>query len=37
VRWVLGVTKLMTVFETFERAEDAVRSFNTGAGEAKAG
>jgi anti-sigma B factor antagonist len=34
---VLGVTKLMTVFETFERAEDAVRSFNTGAAEAKAG
>jgi anti-sigma B factor antagonist len=34
---VLGVTKLMTVFETFERAEDAGRSFNTGAGEAKAG
>jgi anti-sigma B factor antagonist len=33
---VLGVTKLMTVFETFERAEDAVRSFNAGAGEAKA-
>ena len=34
---VLGVTKLMTVFETFGRAEDAVRSFNPGAGEAKAG
>jgi anti-sigma B factor antagonist len=34
---VLGVTKLMTVFETFDRAEDAVRSFNLGAGEAKAG
>jgi anti-sigma B factor antagonist len=34
---VLGVTKLMTVFETFERAEDAVRSFNAGTGEAKAG
>ena len=33
---VLGVTKLMTVFETFDRAEDAVRSFNPGAGEAKA-
>ena len=33
---VLGVTKLMTVFETFERADDAVRSFNLGAGEAKA-
>ena len=33
---VLGVTKLMTVFETFERAEDAVRSFDLGAGEAKA-
>jgi anti-sigma B factor antagonist len=34
---VLGVTKLMTVFETFDRAEDAARSFNPGAGEAKAG
>jgi len=34
---VLGVTKLMTVFDTFDRAEDAVRSFNPGAGEAKAG
>ena len=34
---VLGVTKLMTFFETFDRAEDAVRSFNPGAGEAKAG
>jgi anti-sigma B factor antagonist len=34
---VLGVTKLMTVFETFDRAEDAVRSFDPGAGEAKAG
>jgi len=33
---VLGVTKLMTVFETFDRAEDAVRSFNPSAGEAKA-
>ena len=33
---VLGVTKLMTVFETFDRAEDAVRSFNPGVGEAKA-
>ena len=33
---VLGVTKLMTVFETFKRPEDALRSFNAGAGEAKA-
>ena len=34
---VLGVTKLMTVFETFDRAEDAVESFNSGKGEVKAG
>ena len=34
---VLGVTKLMTVFETFDRAEDAAQSFNPSAGEAKAG
>lgn len=33
---VLGVTKLMTLFETFDRAEDAVQSFNVSAGEAKA-
>jgi anti-sigma B factor antagonist len=33
---VLGVTKLMTLFETFNRAEDAAQSFNPGAGEAKA-
>ncbi len=25
---VLGVTKLMTLFETFDRAEDAAKSFN---------
>lgn len=34
---VLGVTKLMTVFKTFDRPEDAARSFHVGAGEAKAG
>jgi anti-sigma B factor antagonist len=34
---VLGVTKLMTLFDTFDRAEDAIRSFNPGTGEAKAG
>jgi anti-sigma B factor antagonist len=28
---VLGVTKLMTLFETFDRAEDAAQSFNPGA------
>jgi hypothetical protein len=28
---VLGVTKLMTMFETFDRAEDAAQSFNPGA------
>jgi anti-sigma B factor antagonist len=28
---VLGVTKLMTLFETFNRAEDAAHSFNPGA------
>lgn len=33
---VLGLTKLMTVFETFDRAEDAVQSFNHGIDEAKA-
>ena len=33
---VLGVTKLMTVFETFASTQDAVRSFSPGAGEAKA-
>jgi anti-sigma B factor antagonist len=33
---VLGVTKLMTLFETFDRVEDAVQAFNTSAGEAKA-
>lgn len=33
---VLGVTKLMTLFETFDRAEDAAQSFNLSAGEAKA-
>jgi anti-sigma B factor antagonist len=33
---VLGVTKLMTLFETFDRAEDAVHSFNPGTGEVKA-
>lgn len=33
---VLGVTKLMTLFETFDRAEDAAQSFNRSAGEAKA-
>ncbi len=34
---VLGVTKLMTLFQTFERAEDAAQSFNAHACEAKAG
>lgn len=34
---VLGVSKLMTLFETFDRAEDAVQSFNPGRGEVKAG
>lgn len=34
---VLGVTKLMTLFQTFERAEDAAQSFNLHACEAKAG
>ncbi len=34
---VLGVTKLMTLFETFDRAEDAAESFSLKAGEAKAG
>ncbi len=34
---VLGVTKLMTVFETFDRAEDAARSFSPSADKAKAG
>jgi anti-sigma B factor antagonist len=34
---VLGVTKLMTLFETFDRAEDAVQSFNSGTGDVKAG
>ena len=34
---VLGVTKLMTLFQTFERAEEAAQSFNPRAGEAKAG
>jgi anti-sigma B factor antagonist len=33
---VLGVTKLMTLFETFGRAEDAAQSFNPSAGEPKA-
>jgi anti-sigma B factor antagonist len=28
---VLGVTKLMTLFETFDRAEDAAQSFHPGA------
>lgn len=28
---VLGVTKLMTLFEAFDRAEDAAQSFNPGA------
>jgi anti-sigma B factor antagonist len=32
---VLGVSKLMTLFETFDRTEDAVQSFNA-AGEVKA-
>ena len=31
---VLGVTKLMTRFETFDLAEDAAQSFNRGAVEA---
>ncbi len=34
---VLGVTKLMTLFETFDRAEDAAESFSLKAGDAKAG
>jgi anti-sigma B factor antagonist len=34
---VLGVTKLMTLFETFDRAEDAVQSFYPGTGDVKAG
>ncbi len=34
---VLGVTKLMTLFQTFERAEDAAQSFSPSACEAKAG
>jgi anti-sigma B factor antagonist len=33
---VLGVTKLMTIFETFDRPEDAAQSFNAAAGEVKA-
>jgi anti-sigma B factor antagonist len=33
---VLGVTKLMTIFETFDRAEHAAQSFNVSAGEVKA-
>jgi len=33
---VLGVTKLMTLFETFDRVEDAVQAFNASDGEAKA-
>jgi anti-sigma B factor antagonist len=34
---VLGVTKLMTLFQTFDRAEDAVNSFNPGTGDLKIG